>query len=84
MVKELPVSNQIDQKGGYLTIPPLPQDVGTWKGLEGMDNKDIELSEGQQEDQSDSLRFWQREEDTEGKRNSTRKCSKAPMTLNGR
>ena len=38
---------QIDPDGSNFMIPPLPHDIGTWKGLEDMENKDIQLCEGQ-------------------------------------
>ena len=60
-IKELPLSNQIDQRGDDLMIPPLPHNIGTWRGLEGMENKDIQLCEGQQEDRSNSYGFQLKE-----------------------
>ena len=62
-IRELPVSNQIDLSGGDLTILPLPHDIGTWKGLEGMSTKDIQLHEGQRENQSGTYRFQLKERD---------------------
>ena len=62
-IKELPVSNQIDLSGGDLTILPLPHDIGTWKGLEGTSTKDIQLCEGQRENQSNTYRCQLKERD---------------------
>ena len=61
MAKELPLSNQIDPDGSDFMIPPLPHNIGTWRGLEDTENKDIQLCEGQQEDQNDSYRFQLKE-----------------------
>ena len=61
MAKELPLSNQIDPNGSNFTILPLPHDIGTWKGLEDMENKDIQLCEGQREDQGDTYGFQLKE-----------------------
>ena len=61
MAKELLLSNQIDPDGSDFTIPPLPHDIGTWKGLEDMENKDIQLCESQREDQSDTYGFQLKE-----------------------
>ena len=60
-IKELSVSNQIDLRGGDFTIPPLPHNIGTWKGIEDTENKDIQLGEGQQEDQGDTYSFQLKE-----------------------
>ena len=57
------MSNQIDLRGGDLTILPLPHDIGTWKGLEGTSTKDIQLREGQRENQSSTYRFQLKERD---------------------
>ena len=62
-IEELPVSNQIDLRGGDLTILPLPHDIDTWKGLEGTSTKDIQLREGQRENQSSTYRFQLKERD---------------------
>ena len=57
IAKELPLSNRIDPNGSDFTIPPLPQNIGTSKGLEDMGNKDIQLHEGQREDQGITYGF---------------------------
>ena len=57
------MSNQIDLRGGNLTILPLAHDIGTWKGLEGMSTEDIQLHEGQRENQSSTYRFQLKERD---------------------
>ena len=63
-IKELPVSNQFDHWGCDLTILPLPHNIGTWKGLEGTSTEDIQLCEGQRENQSGTYRFQLKERDS--------------------
>ena len=53
----------MDLRGGDLTILPLLHDIGTWKGLEGMSTEDIQLCEGQRENQSGTYRFQLKERD---------------------
>ena len=55
------MSNQIDLRGGNLTILPLPHDIGTWRGLEGTATEDIQLREGQRENQSSTYGFQVKE-----------------------
>ena len=62
-INELLVSNQIDLRGGDLTILPLPHDIGTWRGLKGEATKDIQLCEGQRENQSSTYGFQLKERD---------------------
>ena len=53
----------MDLRGGDLTIIPLLHDIGTWKGLEGTSTEDIQLCEGQRENQSSTYRFQLKERD---------------------
>ena len=53
----------MDLRGGDLTILPLPHDIGAWKGLEGTSTEDIQLHEGQRENQSGTYRFQLKERD---------------------
>ena len=61
MAKALPLSNWIDPDKSNFTIPPLPHNISTWKGLEDTENKDIQLCEGQREDQGDTYGFQLKE-----------------------
>ena len=59
--KDLPLHNWNDLIRSDFTLPPLPHDIGSWRGLEGMEDKDIQLHEGQQEDPSNSYGFQLKE-----------------------